>query len=73
MDNRIINQLIKNNEERVEAIPGPAIVISKETYQKMQENNQPKQNRERVKQYKDFFDKIKNETEISSSEKTVSL
>ena len=42
-DKRIINQLIENNEERVEAVPGPAIVISKETYKKMQENNQAKQ------------------------------
>ena len=73
MDNRIIKQLIENNEEHVEAIPGPSIVISKNTYKNMQENNQPKQNRERVKQYKDFFDKIKNETEISSSEKNISL
>ena len=61
-EKRIINQLIENNEEHVEAIPGPAIIISRETYKKMQENNQSKQNKERLKQYKDFFKKINNET-----------
>lgn len=63
-DKRIINQLIENNEEHVEAVPGPAIVISKETYKKMQENNQAKQNKERLNQLKDVFDKINNETLI---------
>ncbi len=60
-DKRIINQLIENNEERVEAVPGPAIVISKETYKKMQENNQAKQNKKRLKQCEPFFKKINNE------------
>lgn len=71
-DKRIINQLIENNEECVEAIPGPAIVISKETYQKMQQNNQAKQHKERLKKHRNFFGKIKNETEIITSE-TISL
>lgn len=62
-DKRIINQLIENNEECVEAIPGPAIVISKETYQKMQQNNQAKQNQERIKQYEPFFKRIKDKTQ----------
>ena len=63
-EKRIINQLIENNEECVEAVPGSAIVISKETYKKMQENNQSKQNKERLKQHKEFFEKINNQTLI---------
>ena len=62
-DKRIINQLIENNEEHVEAMPGPAIVISKETYNKMQQNNQSQQNQERLKQYEPFFKKIKDNTQ----------
>ncbi len=61
-DKRIINQLIENNEECVEAIPGPAIVIPQKTYQKMQQNNQAKQNQERLKQYEPFFKKINDKT-----------
>ena len=61
-DKRIINQLIENNEEHIEAIPGPAIVISKETYKKMQKSNQSQQNIERLKQYKNFFEKIEDKT-----------
>ena len=62
-DKRIINQLINDkNYEHMEAVPGPAIVISKQTYNKMQQNNQSKQNQERLSQYKDFFKRIKNET-----------
>ena len=63
-EKRIINQLIKNNEECVEAMPGPAIVISKETYKKMQQNNQSKQNRKTPSPYKQFFEKINNATLI---------
>ena len=66
-DKRIINQLIENNEERVEAVPGPAIVISKETYKKMQENNQAEQNKERLGQLKEFFDKIHDETNTNGT------
>ncbi|MBQ3502128.1 MAG: hypothetical protein IJA72_00480 [Clostridia bacterium] len=66
-DKRIINQLIENNEERVEAVPGPAIVISKETYKKMQENNQAKQNKERLERLKDVFDKIHDETNTNGT------
>ena len=58
----IIAGLIENNEEHVEVVPGPAIVISQETYKKMQQNNQAKQNQERLKQCQPFFEKIKNET-----------
>ena len=58
-DKGIIAGLIENNQEHVEAVPGPAIVISQETYKKMQQNNQAKQNQERLKQYKPFFEKIK--------------
>lgn len=69
-EKRIINQLIENNEERVEVVPGPAIIISKETYKKMQENNQAKQNKERLKQYKDFFAKINDKTHINNTHLT---
>ena len=62
-EKRIINGLIENNEECVEAVPGPAIVISKETYQKMQQNNQTKQNQERLKQYEPFFKRIKDKNQ----------
>lgn len=62
-EKRIINRLIENNEECVESVPGPAIIISKETYQKMQQNNQAKQNQERLKQYEPFFKKIKDKTQ----------
>lgn len=72
-EKRIINQLIENNEERVEAVPGPALVISKETYKKMQQNNQSKQNKERLKQYRAFLNKIKNEAETTTNEKTLSI
>ena len=72
-EKRIINQLIENNEEYVEAVPGPALVISKETYNKMQQNNQSKQNKERLKQYRAFLNKIKNEAETTINEKTLSI
>ena len=63
-DKRIVNQLINDkNYEHMEAIPGPAIVISKETYQKMQQNNQAKQNQERLKQYEPFFKRIKDKNQ----------
>lgn len=52
----------KSAYEHVEAIPGPAIIISKETYKKMQENNSAKQNRERLEKMESFFKSIKNET-----------
>lgn len=67
-EKRIINQLIENYEECVEAVPGPAIVISKETYQKMQQNNQAKQNKKRLEQYQDFFKKINDETHIDKTQ-----
>ena len=55
-------EVIKNREY-VEAVPGPAIVISKETYKKMQENENSKQNKEKLKRYKNFFKNIKDETD----------
>jgi len=58
----------KQSREYVEAVPGPAIVISKETYKKMQENNNAKQNQERLKNMKDFFKGIKDETKLSEDE-----
>ena len=62
---------IKNkHREYVEAVPGPVIVISKETYKKMQENNNSKQNQERLKKYEKFFKSIniKDETKTSENE-----
>lgn len=52
----------KQSREYVEAVPGPAIIISKDTYKKMQENNNVKQNQERLKKYEKFFKAIKDET-----------
>lgn len=54
--------------EYVEAVPGPAIVISKETYKKMQENNNSKQNKERLQKLSKFFKKIKDETKSTKSD-----
>lgn len=51
----------KDLEEGVEAVPGPRIVISKETYEKMQENNNAEKNRERLyERKKKFFNFFKN-------------
>ena len=60
----------KNKEQReyVEAVPGPAIVISKETYKKMKENNNAKQNQERLNNKKAFFKNIKDETKFAEEE-----
>ena len=62
----------KQSREYVEAVPGPAIVISKETYKKMQENDNAKQNqeklKERLKKYEKFFKGIKDETKLPEEE-----
>ena len=54
--------------EYVEAVPGPAIVISKDTYKKMQENNNAEHNKERLKKYEKFFKGIKDETKLPEDE-----
>lgn len=59
----------KQSRECVEAVPGPAIVISKETYKKMQENNNVKRNREKLKKYEKFFKSIKDETKLPEDER----
>ena len=61
----------KQSREYVEAVPGPAIVISKETYKKMQENNNAKQNQERLKKYEKFFKGIKDEVKLTEEEETI--
>ena len=62
----------KQSREYVEAVPGPAIVISKDTYNKMQENNNAKLNQERLKKYEKFFKSIKDETKLpNNAEKTL--
>ena len=63
-----MNQDKKQTREYVEVVPDPAIVISKKTYNKMQENNNSKQNKEKLKKYEKFFKKIKDETKIPEYE-----
>jgi len=58
-----MNQDKKQNREYVEAVPGPAIVISKETYKKMQENNDAKHNQKRLKKCAKLFRNIEDKTE----------
>ena len=58
----------KQPREYVEAVPGPAIVISKDTYKKMQGNNSAKHNKERLKKYEEFFKGIKDETKLPEDE-----
>ena len=58
----------KQLREYVEAVPGPAIVVSKEVYKKMQENNNAEQNQERLKRYEKFYRSIKDETKLPEDE-----
>ena len=58
----------KQPREYVEAVPGPAIVISKDTYKKMQEDNNAEHNKERLKKYEKFFKGIKDETKLPEDE-----
>ena len=58
----------KQPSEHVEAVPGPAIVISRDTYKKMQENNNAEHNKERLKKYEKFFKGIKDETKLPEDE-----
>ena len=58
----------KQPHEHVEAVPGPAIVISKDTYKKMRENNNAEHNKERLKKYEKFFKGIKDETTLPEDE-----
>ena len=58
----------KQSREYVEAVPGPAIVISKETYKKIQENNKALQNQERLEMYEKIFKRIKDETKLPEEE-----
>ena len=61
----------KNEREHVEAVPGPAIIISKEAYRKMQENDNSEQNKKRLKKYEEFFKRIHNVTETPKEEELI--
>ncbi len=65
-----MKEIENKHREYVEAVPGPAIVISKETYKKMEENNNAKQNQKRLKKYEKFLKRIniKDETKTSENE-----
>ena len=60
------------SREYVEAVPGPAIVISRAEYERMQKENNAEENARRLakfrKEHKDFFRKIDNQTSIKSEE-----
>lgn len=82
--NIISNQVIKNHEntlkkkgiaeetdykrESVEAVPGPAIVITKEQYKEMQEHNQAEENYARLQNFKEYFANINDQTQGSSED-----
>lgn len=53
-----MNMEEKETREYVEAVPGPAFVISKETYKRMQENNNAEKNRERLNKSRELFSRI---------------
>ena len=61
----------KETREYVEAVPGPAFVISKETYKRMQENNNAEKNRERLNKSRELFGNIKNMTKQQDDESTM--
>ena len=63
-----MNQEKKASREYVEAIPGSTIVISRDTYQKMQDNHNSQQNQEKLKKYEKFFERIKVETKLPNDE-----
>ena len=63
----------KQTLEHVEAIPGPAIVISRETYKRMQESNNQKQNQHKLKKYETFFKSIKDETKMPENDDELTL
>ena len=63
-----MNQEKKTSREYVEAIPGPTIVISRDTYQKMQNDHNSQQNQDKLKKYEKFFERIKDETKLPNDE-----
>lgn len=54
----------KQSQEYVEAVPGPAIVITKDTYEKMKEKINKKHDEEKSEKYEKFFNEIKDETKL---------
>lgn len=62
----------KQCREYVEAVPGPAIIISKSTYEKIKANNTAQQNKEKLQEKRKFFKNIINKTELpKEDEKTL--
>ena len=63
---------MENQEEKqkmdVLAVPGPAIVISKETYEKMVADKSQGQHMNIQEKYKKFFESINNETKKAEDE-----
>ena len=50
--------------EHVEAVPGPAIVITKEAFEEMQKRNKQLPEKERLEMYEKLFKNIKDETKL---------
>ena len=46
------------NFEAVEAMPGPTIIITKETYEKMQKQDNTEETFRLLEKYKPFFEKV---------------
>ena len=55
------------SREYVEAVPGPAIVISKETYRNIQEHNSAEENRRRLNNAKKYYKNFKNIHNLTGS------
>ena len=66
-----MNKYDKETREYIEAVPGPAIIISKETYEKMKKDNSCKQNKERLEKYAEFFKRIKKTKKSNDDELTL--
>ena len=58
----------KDIEERVEAVPGPALVISKEAYEKMQEDGKTREKKDQPKSVKNLFAHIKRKKQMKELE-----
>ena len=65
----MINMEKRQIKESVEAVPGPAIIISKEQYEKMQQNYTAR--KRMSKMHKEFFKKIKDETKEIEQEELI--
>ena len=54
----------QDKREYVEAVPGPAIVISRETYEKMQRESENTQRPPMTEAQRHFMDNIQDETKL---------